>query len=164
MTDWKVLHSRARNDWRTPPAIFRALDSEFGPFDIDVAASADNHLCAAWFSREEDALSLEWKGKCFCNPPYGRGMERWITHAAGEARKGATVVLLAFACTDTAWFQTAWKECAEIRFFTGRLRFLTAAGEQSAPAPKGSCILVFRPDPPTGAPRVSLVPVDRGAP
>ena len=43
-----VLFSSAKDEWQTPPAIFEALDAEFG-FTVDCAASTVNHHCDRWY-------------------------------------------------------------------------------------------------------------------
>jgi len=142
---WDVIHSSKRNDWRTPPELFRSVDEEF-KFNLDVASDDDNHLCNSYFTEKDNALDQKWTGVCWCNPPYGRSILQWVKKAIAESNDGATVVMLTFACTDTAWFRHAWKNCSEIRLLTGRIRFLTWDGKRTAPAPKGSALLIFRPD------------------
>lgn len=51
-----------RDLWQTPPKLFKALNNEFG-FTLDVAASADNHLCSNYFDDNIDALSLYTWGR-----------------------------------------------------------------------------------------------------
>lgn len=150
MSDWDIIHSSKRHDWRTPPEVFRALDAEF-KFTQDVAASKDNHLCERYLTEADNALERSWGGTCWCNPPYGRTMMDWVRKCALEAAGGATVVLLCFASTDTAWFRHAWIAASEVRLYTGRISFLTPEGERTTPAPKGSCLFVFRPSTSAGA-------------
>ena len=127
-----------RQDWETPQFIFDGLDAEFG-FEFDVCATANNAKCRAFFSPDEDALSRRWTGVCWMNPPYGRGIERWLRKAFESARAGATVVCLIPARTDTVWWHR-YVMRGEIRFLRGRLKFVGAAN--SAPFP--SAIVIFR--------------------
>ena len=73
----KVYHRDKRSDWETPHALFAELDAEFH-FTLDVCASQDNAKCARYFSAADDGLVQPWEGVCWMNPPYGRGVERWI--------------------------------------------------------------------------------------
>ena len=135
----RALFTSDRQDWETPDDIFRALDAEFG-FDIDVCATADNAKCRHYFSPNQDGLSQPWHGVCWMNPPYGAGIPKWMAKAYRESLRGATIVCLVPARTDTVW----WHEFAmrgEIRLVQGRLRFGHA--RHSAPFP--SAIIVFRP-------------------
>lgn len=131
-----ALFSSRSEDWETPDAFFQALDAEFH-FGLDVCATAANAKCGRFFSPEEDGLKQDWTGVCWCNPPYGREVGRWVRKAA-ESR--ATVVMLLPARTDTSWFHTYIYHRAEIRFVRGRLRF----GKADHGAPFPSMVVIFR--------------------
>lgn len=51
-------------EWGTPQAFFDELDKEFH-FDLDVAASDENHKCARYYTKEADGLAMlsHWGGK-----------------------------------------------------------------------------------------------------
>ena len=124
------------DQWETPQWLFDELDREFG-FTVDVCADAQNSKCPVFYDREQDGLAQTWEGVCWCNPPYGREIAKWVEKAAGA---NCTVVMLIPARTDTAWFHDHIYGKAEIRFIRGRLRFSGAA--VNAPFP--SMIVVFR--------------------
>lgn len=131
-------YTSADPTWATPQGVFDELDQEFG-FTLDVCASAENAKCARFFTEEDDALSKEWKGVCFMNPPYGYGIGAWVRKAYESALEGVTVVCLLPARTDTAWFHDYCLK-GEVRFIRGRLKF--EGGRWNAPFP--SCIVIFR--------------------
>lgn len=138
-----VHYSSKTDDWATPQSLFDVLNSEFG-FDLDVCASTNNHKCEVYYTAEDDGLAQDWTGTCWMNPPYGSGIGQWIEKAHDSALKGATVVCLVPARTDTRWW---WKHCifGEIRFLRGRLKF--GGGDTSAPFP--SAVIVFYPGTPS---------------
>jgi phage N-6-adenine-methyltransferase len=119
-------HSRG-SDWGTPHELFDKLDNEFH-FTLDVCASYWNTKVKKYFSENEDGLKKNWyKNICWMNPPYGKVLNDWMKKAYEESQKGATVVCLVPAATDTNW----WHEYAmkgEIRYLRGRPRFLTKEG------------------------------------
>ena len=82
------------------------------------------------------------------NPPYSQ-WQKWVAKAAEEAAKGATVVALLPARTDTKAFHAfIWQQPnVEIRFIRGRITFVGAPD----PAPFPSMIVVFNPHPQVGA-------------
>jgi site-specific DNA-methyltransferase (adenine-specific) len=136
-----------RDDWETPPALFEALDQEFH-FTLDAAANEQNHKCERWLSGPCEGgpecgcgLCARWEGVVWLNPPYGRGLNVWITKCADSAADGATVVALLPANTDTDWFALLWGWAAEIRFLRKRVQFVGTTSSN----PGGSMVAVFRP-------------------
>ena len=133
------VHFSSKTDmWATPQDTFDALAAEFGPFDLDVCATPENAKCPHYYTREDDGLAQPWTGRCFMNPPYGRTIGQWMKKAYEESQRGALVVCLVPARTDTAW----WHDYAmkgQIRFLRGRLKFGGSAN--SAPFP--SAVVVF---------------------
>ena len=79
-------------------------------------------------------------GIVFCNPPYGRELPKWVKKCYEESQKGAVVVMLIPARTDTRWFHDYIYGKAEIRFIKGRLKF----GDGKSPAPFPSMVVIFR--------------------
>ncbi len=73
------------------------------------------------------------------NPPYGRAIGTWIRKALEESIRGATVVCLAPARTDTLWWHGDVMKAREIRLLKGRLTFVGA----QAPAPFPSAVVIF---------------------
>lgn len=124
----------------TPRHVYEQLHREFH-FTLDVAASAENVKCPAFFSKEEDGLSRPWSGVVFCNPPYS-DIGPWMRKGLLESARGVTSVFLVPARTDLAWFHDYALE-GEVRFIRGRLNFTGTA--TNAPFP--SCVVIFRPRP-----------------
>jgi phage N-6-adenine-methyltransferase len=128
--------------WETPPALFAALDAEFH-FATDVCALPENAKCPHYFTPVDDGLAQAWAGVCWCNPPYGAVIGRWVRKAYEASQTGATVVCLLPARTDTRWWHTYVLPFAEIRYLQGRLKF--GGGANGAPFP--SAVAIFRPKP-----------------
>lgn len=79
---------------------------------------------------------------CWCNPPYGREISKWVKKAYTSSKDdGTTVVMLLPARTDTKWFHEYIYNKSEIRFIKGRLKF----GDSKNSAPFPSMVVVFRP-------------------
>lgn len=144
---WPLV--RGRQDWETPPALFATHDREFGPFTLDVAASAVNAKCRRYFTEQDDGLAQPWApARVWCNPPYDpQVLGRWVEKAYVESRAGALVVMLIPSRTDTRWWHD-FAEKAEVRFLPGRVRFILPSGRSSS-SPFPSAIVVFRPRVPT---------------
>lgn len=137
----KALWSSSSGSWSTPWDFFHMVDHEFN-FDLDVAADYMNAKCDKYFDQDQDGLSQDWSGHvCWCNPPYGRQLSRWVKKAYESTRNpGTVVVMLIPARTDTSYFHDYILPFAEIRFIRGRLYF----GGSKCPAPFGSMLVIFR--------------------
>ena len=131
-----VMFSSETDEWETPQDFFNTLDAEFH-FYLDVCATPQNAKCKSYYTKAENGLAQEWAGTCWCNPPYGREIGKWVKKAS-ESK--TTVVMLLPARTDTKWFHDYIYGKAEIRFIKGRLKFGNC--KNSAPFP--SMIVVFR--------------------
>ena len=137
----RVLFSSAKTEWSTPQAFFDELNREFR-FTTDVCALPENAKREHYFTPEQDGLAQKWTGMCWCNPPYGREIGKWVQKASESAQSGATVVMLLPARTDTKWFHGYIYGRAEIRFVAGRLKF--GGSKNSAPFP--CMVVVFKPN------------------
>ena len=104
---------------------------------------------------ERAGLRIAGKVRCDCglpavrrrhvawaNVPYSN-VEPFVAKAIAESARGATVVMLLPARTDTRWFHLvlAVQDRAELWFLRGRLRF----GDAKNSAPFPSMVVVFRP-------------------
>lgn len=103
------------------------------------APSSKMQSASASTPPEQNGLKQIWTGVCWCNPPYGRGIEKWMKKAY---ESNATVVCLVPARTDTKWFHDFVLGKAEIRFIRGRLKF----GNSKNSAPFPSMLVIYRKD------------------
>lgn len=148
-----LLSSKCAN-WRTPPEVLEAVQAVY-TLSLDVCASPGHQVCARFFSPEDDSLSLRWRDSIDCgaygwmNPPYGRGIGKWIAKADATASEGRGMVCLLPSRTDTQWWHLycepvlRGKIPGEVIFLRGRIRFLTENGDRADPAPFPSVIVIF---------------------
>lgn len=138
-----VMFSSKSDVWETPQDLFDRLDEEFH-FDLDVCALPENAKCRKFYTPELDGLSQPWEGVCWCNPPYGRSIGKWVRKAFLSMANGeCKVVMLLPARTDTKWFHEYIYQNpkVEVRFIKGRLKFGNMGGGNSAQFP--SMIVIF---------------------
>jgi len=137
------VHFSGRNQaWGTPWPLFRRIDALFGPCELDVCAVAENAKCQSFLSPEVDGLSVRWRGVCWMNPPYGRGLGDWLKKAQQETEAGHArrVVCLIPSRTDTKWWhETVLPQARVIVYIRGRVKFHGAANN----APFPSVVVVF---------------------
>lgn len=146
-----------RDSWRTPPELFAALNAEFC-FQLDAAASEENHLCNMWIGEEQNCLTANWANDFFMerayawlNPPYSN-IGPFVRKAADENKWASVgVVMLVPADTSVGWFREAIETASEVRFITGgRLAFVNAVtGKPVSGNNKGSMLIIWHPWPRT---------------
>lgn len=135
------IFSSRTEEWATPQYVFDELNAEFN-FTLDVCATEENKKCERYFDKAANGLKQDWSPhRCFMNPPYGKDIHLWMAKAYQESKRGALVVCLVHARTDTKWWHEYAMKASEVRFVKGRLKF--GDGSQSAPFP--SCVVIFRP-------------------
>ena len=139
-------NSSAHEAWGTPTWFLDRLYSVFDHFDLDPCSSSKDRRIArvkarAYFTAEDDGLSLPWSGTVFLNPPYGRELRFWTAKARSEFELGnaKTVIALVPARTDTGWWHNDIAGKASIFFLKGRLSF----GDGTQPAPFPSALIVW---------------------
>lgn len=146
----KVHFKSGNKEWETPDSVFKPLEKEFN-IVLDVCANDKNTKCRTFLDKGVNSFTASWKdtlkglgdsdSACWMNPPYGRGIDRWIKKAHEEALKGVVTVALVPARTDTLWFHNYIHNKQEVRFIKGRIKFVDASS--SAPFP--SMVVIFRP-------------------
>jgi len=134
-----VHFSSKTPEWSTPQDLFDKLHKVW-EFTLDVCATEENAKVLYFYDKADDGLKQSWKGHvCWMNPPYGREIVKWMRKAFQESLRGAVVVCLVPARTDTVW----WHDYAmkgDVTFLKGRLKF--GGAKNSAPFP--SAIVIFR--------------------
>lgn len=117
-----------RQTWRTPRAIFDALNERFA-FDLDGAAD-DGELVADFSD-----WRLSWAGRrVFCNPPWNA-----IAAFVELAATADLAVLLVPARVNARWFHRALALGAKVEYFLGKPRFQGAKWN----SPVDCLLLVF---------------------
>ena len=148
----KALYSSASDEWRTPDSLFNYLDNIYD-FTLDAAATDQNSKCPDYFTAQNSALTNNWRGRVWCNPPYSKGLcsefvSRAYTQVCRE-RNAELAVLLLPARTDTKmWHELIFPLAEEVIFLKGRLKFMDGAGLTSNSAPFPSALVVYKPDGP----------------
>src|SRR5690625_4260652 len=148
-----VHYSSKTDNWATPQSFFDRLNAEFD-FTLDPCDDKDNAKCGKYYTADDDGLSQDWAGeRVFMNPPYGRAISDWIRKAYEESIKGALVVALIPARTDTRYWHDYVMRAKEIRLVKGRLKF--GDGRNSAPFP--SAVVIWDGGGNTDGPRLSTM-------
>ncbi len=150
------LEDDQKNSWGTDPVIFRAMDKEFN-FKLDAAANNENYLCPDHLTKEDDAISVDWRDYLYkiygsevnlcvwINPPYGKGYIKKFMHKCIEQKEnGVTSVMLVPATLESGWLN--FDAINEIRIITGgRLSFINPiTNKKMGGNTRGSMFVIFR--------------------
>ena len=140
--------SNSHSDWWTPRDLVKVLNAEF-QFDLDAAAALENTVCTRFISEEQNALVTPWIGRnVWINPPYGQGHSHSIQEFVQRGyeqhiEQRNTVVMLLPAYTDPRYWRDYVMKAHEVRFLTGRLKFLDH-GKTYMSARFPSVLVVFK--------------------
>ena len=109
-------------EYSTPLVLVEPLIKEFD-LETDVCASTENHKLPKYWTKEDNALTKNWVGNCWMNPPFSRDLNKWVRKAFSDTiHLGGTKVCLIPVRSNTKW----WAEVAlhsEIRFINGEVNF-----------------------------------------
>lgn len=164
-----------RNDWRTPPKLFQAIQDHYGVTCVlDAAADPRNTLCAAWLGKEDNTprMALEdiqgvfgvgFGAACerlqpgriagiWCNPEYHSGEElfEWVDKAAGHSVVYTVpwLLLVPASRSEQDWFHHALQFEPQVTYIKGRVPYLLPDGTPGPSPNHPSLVLAF------GAPMV----------
>ena len=147
--------ANTKSNWRTPPHIFEYWNARYN-FTLDAAADEHNHLHHNYLDEKYDAVSNRWPGfrlvkdspVAWCNPPYGKGIDRWISAFIREWGNGYTILALLPAATDTQWWREVWRTASRIYLLDQRISFINP--ETGLPVngnPTASAFVAWHPAP-----------------
>ena len=150
------------DDRGTDPEFIAKLEERFGKFDLDVAAAEHNKKAPLYYTKERDGLSLPWRGKVWCNPPYS-DIRPWVQKAWLEWRlrryhcgPDLIVMLLPANRVEQKWWQEEVEPHRDrpnsplrVEFLPGRMRFIRPdwqPGPKGDRPPFGCCLLIWSAD------------------
>lgn len=149
-----------RDLWSTPSELVEWMESEYGDYDIDAAASKENAVCEKFYSKETNCLKRWWGSNkhIWLNPPYSN-ITPFVKKAIEQMEHNNQIDILLPCDTSTGWFYEAQQRAAEIIWITGevyqeggteysrtgRLAFTSAlTGKPVQGNNKGSVIFIMR--------------------
>lgn len=136
-----VSFERSKNttiEWLTPPLLVKKL----GKFDLDPCVPINPPFVHAItnYTIEEDGLKKEWFGRVYLNPPYGKGMEKWIE----KLKNHGNGIALIFARTETqCFFNHIWDFADAVLFVKGRIKFYDINGIQKGTPGSPSIFIAY---------------------
>jgi hypothetical protein len=126
-----------KDEWLTPPGILQAL----GDFDLDPCSPVNRPWPTAreHYTILDNGLKKPWKGRVWCNPPYGSATGIWLGRLADHGNG----IALIFARTETEmFFSQVWTRAQAVLFIEGRLYFHHVTGQRAAANSGAPSVLV----------------------
>jgi hypothetical protein len=126
------------NRWLTPHHIVEAL----GKFDLDPCGAPGHTLAPVTYQLDDgqDGLELDWFGRVWLNPPYGKESPPFLKKMS-EHKNGIAFI---FARTETkAFFEYVWNSATAVLFLKGRVKFLNADYEVTGAANAPSVLIAY---------------------
>lgn len=142
MTEPQQKPGSSRQDFGTPKAFLDAVERNWGPITIDLAAHPGNHVVPRYFGpggEIEDSLSATWpsEGVLWLNPEFGN-IAPWAQKATSYRGTTGVILMLTPASVGTNWFAAHVHHKAMVLALSGRLSF-----DGKAPYPKDLMLSVF---------------------
>jgi len=127
-----------RDTYRTPKYIFNYAQNIVGEINHDTACDRNNALADPIVSYDgQDALSVEWRGVCWCNPPYSN-ITPWVEKAIASS---AITVMLIPSPNGESYYKTLIENSHEIAIH-GRISFIGADGKPKNGNTRGSSLFI----------------------
>ena len=136
-----------KDEFRTPPYIFKWAEKHFAAnkYDIDLAATNANTQVCQYYNKSDDALQKSWHimgREGWCNPPYS-DITPWLTKASVEATHGFNTTFLIPSPNGEARDTLLFKKATAIIFIIGRISFIAPDGTERTGNNTGSVFAYF---------------------
>ena len=138
------------NEWETPEWLFQPIAHQYG-LTFDACASAENYKLPNYFTKEQDALTIDWyetavkndlPPRFWMNPPYSTGMQdAFLAKARAEAKRGCLVVALIVADLSTGYWNQHVMKANEIWAVNKRIAF----GGSTSAARFSNAVAIYLP-------------------
>jgi hypothetical protein len=103
----EALFSSHSVEWYTLDEFLALVTEVLGQIDLDPCANPQKTVPAKQhFTKEDDGLAKSWSGTVFLNPPYGEGLENWISKLIEEHKQGKVIEAIALlpGHIESRWF------------------------------------------------------------
>jgi hypothetical protein len=148
LSDNQRIQQSLSNEHYTPAKYIEAARKVLGGIDLDPASNdlaQETVQAGTYYTKDDDGLTKEWRGRVWLNPPYGDIVGKFIDKLSGERAAGrvsAAICVVNAHCTDTAWFQQLWDGC--LCFTNHRINF--TGDETRSGSTHGSVFVYFGQD------------------
>jgi ParB family chromosome partitioning protein len=141
-----VTRNTGEQEWVTPPQYLDAARAVLGGIDLDPAScilAQETVQAKQYYTREEDGLKQEWKGRVWLNPPYSAdAVEAYINKLLHHVDTGAVTagIVLCNNASDTKWYHSLLKSAAAICVVRGRIAFVNPKNQTAGKPLQGQTL------------------------
>ena len=126
-------HKGKTDSWLTPLPLIRSL----GEFHLDPCGWPGHDTAKQVVTLPTDGLKLEWFGRVWLNPPYGKEAVHWLR----KLQNHGDGIALVFNRLDTKWLAPF---CLDGFFaINGRVKFIPTNGQNASQPGTGSILIPF---------------------
>lgn len=129
-----VKYNSGNNEWYTPLHILERVTNTLGVIDLDVAScpvAQQNVKALNYYTEQDDALTKEWYGNVWMNPPYSSALIKQFCSKLNKEYTNGNInsfICLTNNATETTWFKELYV-CSKVFCFTSkRVKFLDSDG------------------------------------
>lgn len=138
---WQAANFSSESvDWYTPSLYIDAVREVLGEIDLDPASSAQANVTVGAkriFTKDDDGLDHEWRGRVFMNPPYGKTRDGGSLAAAFcdkaldeyNAGRVEACIILVNSLHSQSWQAPLYDH--PFCLVDHRIQFVSADGEQN---------------------------------
>lgn len=128
-TSFEINRTNTTTTWLTPIEYIQAL----GEFDLDPCTPPTMpwQTASRRYTEAENGLLQPWVGRVWLNPPYGKGMDKWLKKMAEH---GDGIALLFNRLDSNQFHDWVFPFASAIFFKRQRIHFVNELGH----TPKGS--------------------------
>jgi hypothetical protein len=131
-------------DYNTPPEIAALIQKFFNnALGLDPCSNKDSYINALKkIMPPIDGLNIEWNTTVFCNPPYGRGIGKWLKKCSENNYE--TLALIPVATNTSHWRKYIFEIKANVCFlYEPRVKFWLYGNKIEKGAPMACCIVYW---------------------
>ena len=113
---------KAKDDWRTPRWLWDILNEQYR-FEIDCAASEENHLCPLWIGAREGTQPVGLVSQKLCgwvNPPFS---DPWMLQNFWISLHKRVGIYRCDNLETKVWQQLIWPNVDWVFFFFHRINY-----------------------------------------
>lgn len=129
MTEPAQKPGKSKQDYGTPRIFLDAVEKRFGVIRHDLAASAENAVCADYFDEARNSLVQDWsvlRGTLWLNPPFG-DIGPWAKKLASVRHRRGWTCMLVPASIGTEWYSQHAHDQVVVLGLSPRIKFVGAA-------------------------------------